>query len=314
MSVARSPGWFAVLVLSVLAVSNTRAAQPSGSDPFWRTFTSSYTVASSIRWHHVAGGSGDTVVLLHGWPQTWLEWERIMPRVATQFRVIAVDLPGLGQSGGSDHYDKWTLARHLRGLLAELRALPAHVVGHDMGGIVAYGFARQFPSDVRTLSIVDTPIPGLSGWQELRRGTPRWHWLFHNIPDLPEALVSGKERVYLEYFLRELAYKKTAFPDARIDEYVRAYANPAALHAGFEYYRAFDKDENDNQDFAAAKLSMPVLAVGGANSRLKDYVADQLRPGAEHLTADLAPESGHWIPEENPDWLADRLLTFLRGR
>ncbi len=188
------------------------------------------------------------------------------------------------------------------------------LVGHDMGGIVAYAFARQFPGDLRTLSIVDTPIPGLSGWQELRTQTPRWHWLFHSLPDLPEALVSGKERVYLEWFLRNLAYNKAAFPDERIDEYVRAYARPSSLHAGFEYYRAFDQDEKDNQDYARAKLPMPVLAVGGEQSRLNKYVIDQLRPGTEHLTGDLAPGSGHWIPEENPQWLAGRLLTFMSAR
>jgi pimeloyl-ACP methyl ester carboxylesterase len=314
MSFARRRFTPSVLALVIVAATQTTAAQPSNPDPFWRTFSSGSTMSGLVRWHHVTGGSGDTIVLLHGWPQTWFEWHEVMPQLAQRFRVIALDLPGLGESGDPDQYDAWTVARHLRSLLAHLQVTPVHLVGHDMGGIVAYAFARQFPGDLRTLSIVDTPIPGLSGWQELRTQTPRWHWLFHSLPDLPEALVSGKERVYLEWFLRNLAYNKAAFPDERIDEYVRAYARPSSLHAGFEYYRAFDQDEKHNQDYARAKLAMPVLAVGGEQSRLNKYVIDQLRPGTEHLTGDLAPGSGHWIPEENPQWLAGRLLTFMSAR
>ena len=152
-----------------------------------------------------------------------------------RYRVIAADLPGLGDSGDAESYDKRTLAQHLRKLLADLKATPGHIVGHD----------------------------------------------------------------------------KAVFSEARIDRYVQAYSKPSSLHAGFEYYRAFEKDAVDNQDHESAKLTMPVLSIGGGNSRLNKYVVDQLRAGTTRLTEDLAPQSGHWIPEEQPEWLATRLMEFI---
>ena len=150
------------------------------------------------------------------------------------------------------------------------------LVGHDMGGIVAYAFARQFPGDLGHLSIVDTPIPGLSGWQELRTQTPRWHWLFHSLPDLPEALVSGKERVYLEWFLRNLATTRRRSRTRGSMNSCGPIPGPLPCTPGSRDYRAFDQDEKDNQDYARAKLPMPVLAVGGERSRLNKDIIDQL--------------------------------------
>ena len=157
------------------------------------------------------------------------------------------------------------------------------------------------------LAIV-TPIPGLTGWEGLRNQWPRWHFAFHSLPDLPEALVSGNERIYLNWFFQTLTYNKAVFSESRVERYVQAYSKPSSLHAGFEYYRAFEKDAVDNQDHESAKLAMPVPSIGGANSRLNKYVVGQLRAGTSRLTGDLAPESGHWIPEEQPEWLARRLM------
>jgi pimeloyl-ACP methyl ester carboxylesterase len=303
----------AVLLLAVLGfgLAQTTPVAPLDEKTFWRTFSSTSNQVGPIRWHYVTGGSGDVVVLLHGWPQTWFEWREVMPHLARHYRVIAADLPGLGDSSGAESYDKRTLAQYLRMLLAHLKATNVHIVGHDMGGIVAYAYARQFPGDVRTVSLVDTPIPGLTGWEGLRSQWPRWHFAFHSLPDLPEALVSGKERIYLNWFFQTLAYNRAVFSQARVDRYVQAYSRPSSLHAGFEYYRAFEKDAVDNQDHESAKLAMPVLSVGGANSRLNRYVVDQLRAGTTRLTGDLAPQSGHWIPEEQPEWLAKRLMEFV---
>jgi pimeloyl-ACP methyl ester carboxylesterase len=234
-----------------------------------------------------------------------------MPDIARQYRVVAPDLPGLGESDGVPSYDKKTIAQHVHRLISDLKVTSIHLVGHDMGGIVAYAYAQQFPAEVKTLVIVDTPIPGLTGWRDLLSQSPRWHWLLHSVPDLPEALVSGKERVYLSWFYQNFAFNKSVFSEARIDRYVQAYAKPSALHAGFEYYRAFDKDAADNADYQNNKLTMPVLALGGEKSRLNKYVVDQLREASTRLTGDLVPESGHWIPEEQPGWLTKRLLAFF---
>jgi len=301
------------LLLGVLGLGLAQATPtpPLDDESFSRSFSSTSRQVGQIQWHYVTGGSGDVVVLLHGWPQTWFEWRDVMPHLAKRHRVIAADLPGLGDSSESDTYDKRTLAQHLRRLLADLKITSFHIVGHDMGGIVAYAYARQFPGDLKTVSLVDTPIPGLTGWDGLRNQWPRWHWAFHSFPDLPEALVSGRERIYLNWFFQNFSYNKAVFSDSRVDRYVQAYSKPSSLHAGFEYYRAFEKDAVDNQDHESAKLAMPVLSIGGANSRLNKYVIDQLRAGTTRLTGDLAPQSGHWIPEEQPEWLAKRLIEFI---
>jgi pimeloyl-ACP methyl ester carboxylesterase len=302
-----------VLLLAVLGLGLTQATPTAPLDDaaFSRSFTSTAIQAGAVRWHYVTGGSGDVVVLLHGWPETWFEWCDVMPHIAKRYRVIAADLPGLGDSSAAETYDKQTLAQHLRKLLTVLKITSFHLVGHDMGGIVAYAYARQFPGDLKTVSLVDTPIPGLTGWEGLRSQWPRWHFAFHNLPDLPEALVSGRERIYLNWFFQALAYNKAVFSEARVDRYVQAYSKPSSLHAGFEYYRAFEKDALDNEDHESAKLAMPLLSIGGANSRLNKYVVDQLRAGTTQLTGDLAPQSGHWIPEEQPEWLARRLMEFI---
>lgn len=136
----------------------------------------------------------------------------------------------------------------------------------------------------------------------------------HSVPELPEALVAGREKVYLSWFFQNFAFNKSVFSDERMDRYVHAYSKPSALHAGFEYYRAFDQDAMNNADYERYKLTMPVLALGGENSRLNKYVIDQLRPATTRLTGDLVPQSGHWIPEENPGWLAKRLIRFWDGQ
>jgi pimeloyl-ACP methyl ester carboxylesterase len=301
-----------VLLPTFIAVSAAQRAQdPLDEARFGQIFRSESARVGQMNMHYVAGGSGDVVVLLHGWPQTWFEWRDVMPGLATQYRVIAPDLPGLGVSDGAPPYDKKTLARHIHNLIGALKITSVHLVGHDMGGIVAYAYARQFPDEVKTLVVVDTPIPGLAGWRELQSQSPRWHWLFHSVPELPEALVSGKEEVYLSWFYQNFAFNKSVFSEARIDRYVAAYSKPASLHAGFEYYRAFERDSLDNGDYERNKLTMPVLALGGGNSRLNKYVIDQLRPATTKLTGDLAPESGHWIPEEQPAWLTRRLIAFF---
>jgi pimeloyl-ACP methyl ester carboxylesterase len=300
-------------LVPVFAVAGQGAQRPLDDARFGQIFRSESARVEQMNIHYVAGGSGDVVVLLHGWPQTWFEWRDLMPDLAQRYRVIALDLPGLGQSDGVPPYDKKALAQHIHKLFGDLKIPAVHLVGHDMGGIVAYAYARQFPAAVKSLVIVDTPIPGLNGWRELQSQSPRWHWLLHNVPELPEALISGKEKVYLSWFFQSLAFNKTVFSDARINRYVQAYSKPSSLHAGFEYYRAFEKDAMDNADYGRHKLTVPVLALGGENSRLNKYVVDQLRPAATNLTGDLVPKSGHWIPEEQPEWLAQRLITFWSG-
>jgi pimeloyl-ACP methyl ester carboxylesterase len=266
-----------------------------------------------VRLHYVTAGKGEPLVLLHGWPQTWFEWRHVLPALAAEFRVVAPDLRGLGDSSRpSGGYDKRTMAQDIARLLAQLGIDRFCLVGHDWGGPVAFALAMAQPDKVRRLAILDVVIPGDGG--DFSQGGRRWHHAFHMTGELPEALVSGRERLYLQWFYRNFAWRSDAIGEAEVDEYLRTYSQPAALRAGFELYRALPQDRADNAAaIARGKLKMPVLAVGGGRSFGRgEEVEQSLRRVAENVTGVVIPDCGHWIPEEQPELLLERLLPFLR--
>ena len=266
-----------------------------------------------MRLHYVRAGAGDPVVLLHGWPQTWYEWKRIIPTLADRYTVIAPDLRGLGDSARpATGYDKRTLARDIHELVAHLGFRRIFLVGHDWGGPVAYAYASAHPDDVRRLVILDVAIPGagLERIPQASREGGLWHLSFHGVRDLPEALISGRERTYLSWFYRAGAYDPTAISEEEIDEYVRCYSSPGGLRAGFEYYRAIWDDVDHNRENAKHKLEMPVLALGGergfgaATKISMEQLAHDVRGG-------VIERCGHWIAEEQPEHLIKQLLEFF---
>lgn len=276
-------------------------------------FTHHTITLDQVRLHCVTCGNGDPIVLLHGWPQTWYEWRRIMPALAERFTVIAPDMRGLGDSSRPvTGYDKRTVAGDIHQLVRKLGFEKIFLVGHDWGGPVAYAYACSHPQEVRKLVILDVTIPG-EGWEKIPQVTRRggiWHLAFHNVRDLPEALVAGRERTYLSWFYRSVAYNPTAISEAEIDEYVRCYSAPGGMRAGFEYYRAIFDDIDHNKENAKTRLKMPVLALGGergfgqAPLRAMSKLAEDVRGG-------VVERCGHWIAEERPDYLIDQLLTFF---
>ncbi|MFL9863614.1 alpha/beta hydrolase [Paraburkholderia fungorum] len=273
-------------------------------------FASRHAFVNGFRMHYVEGGAGPVVVLLHGWPQTWWAWRKVMPLLATDFHVIAIDTPGLGDSDvPPDGYDKRGLARHIRALVNGLGHSRFALIGHDLGASVAYAYAQQFPAELTRLAVMDDPIPGLKDWDVVKGKWPRWHFAFHAIPHLPEALVTGRELTYLSWFYNN-AFQKGAITDADARLYAAAYARPASLRAGFEYYRACAQDATDNAANDVS-LAMPVLALGGDHSPWRSYLHEQLQGRAELLEGDVVPDCGHFIAEEQPDWLARRLRKFL---
>jgi pimeloyl-ACP methyl ester carboxylesterase len=218
----------------------------------------------------------------------------------------------LGGSAPSPRgYDKRTIAQELHALLVANGHPRATLVAHDIGAAVAYSYAKQFPEGVDKLVLMDDPLPGLKDWNDVRGKWPRWHFAFNALRDLPEQLVSGKEYEYLSWFYRN-AFQKGAITedDARI--YAASYANPSSLHAGFEYYRAFEADAVDNAADASV-LHMPTLVLGGDHSPWGTFLAEQLEGRATALHRDVALECGHFIPEEQPAWLVTRLETFFAG-
>jgi pimeloyl-ACP methyl ester carboxylesterase len=271
--------------------------------------------------HYVTAGQGPPVVLLHGWPQTWWEWRHTMAALAPHYAVIAPDLRGLGDSsrplGG---YDKRTVAGDVWRLVSQtLGHQRFRLVGHDWGGPTAFALAADHPDAVQQLAIVDVVIPGCGG--DFSQGGRRWHHQFHITPDLPEALVQGRERLYLRWFYQTFAYFPGAIGEADLDEYVRTYSQPGAMRAGFAYYRAIAEDAKANAAQLATgfRLPMPVLAVGGANSyphargRGRE-VEESLRRVARDVTGAVIPDCGHFVPEEQPTAFNRLLLEFFARR
>lgn len=278
-------------------------------------FTHHSVVLDEVRLHYVIAGRGKPVVLLHGWPQTWFEWRRIIPALAERYTVIAPDMRGLGDSSRPmSGYDKRTVAHDIYQLVRKLGFEEICLVGHDWGGPVAYAYACAHPADVHRLVILDVTIPG-ELWERFPQITRKggiWHLAFHNVRDLPEALVAGRERMYLSWFYRSVAYNPAAISEAEIDEYVRCYSAPGAMRAGFEYYRAIFTDIDHNKENAKTKLTMPVLALGGERG-FRNSPLHSMRELATNVRGGVVERAGHWIAEERPDYLIEELSKFFEG-
>lgn len=265
--------------------------------------------------HYVSAGDGEALVLLHGFPQTWYEWMPVLPELAKHYRVIMPDLRGLGASSRpAGGYDKDTMANDVWLLVnGELGFEHMRVVGHDWGGPVAYALAAQHRDAVTHLALVDVTVPG-DGSNVFSTSQGRWHHAFHQTLDLPEALVQGREGLYISWFLDNF----TAHPGAISDEakaiYAHAYAQPGAMRAGFGLYRAIPADvENNTRHIDAGKLNMPTLGLGGSETFGRgDLVVESLKRVAHNVSGGTIHGSGHFIPEEAPDALLEALVPFLR--
>ena len=276
-----------------------------------------YADLEDVMLHYVTAGKGPPVVLLHGWPQTWWEWRHQIPVLAEKYSVITPDMRGLGDSSRPiSGYDKKTISDDIwRVVNSELGHESFYLVGHDWGGPTAYALAAAHPEAVKRLVIIDVPIPGCGG--DFSQGGRRWHHQFHMTLDLPEALTAGREDIYLSWFYRTFAYRPDAIDQTDLKEYVRTYSQPGAMRAGFNLYRAAVQDVEDNQaNIARQKLAMPVLTISGGKSyphargRISE-TEDSLKRVATNVRGEIASESGHFVPEEAPDFLNERLLSFF---
>ena len=275
--------------------------------------THHFALVNGIRLHYVIAGHGKPVVLLHGWPETWYEWRHVIPSLAKNYTVIAPDLPGLGDSSKPvSGYDGKTVADDIYKLVTQLGFRQIFLVGHDWGGQVAYSYAAAHPNDVGRLVILEMPLPGIALAQvNITPGGGLWWISFHLVPNLPEKLIAGKERLYLSWFY-DHAYNKTAINGADVTEYVKHYSAPGGMHAGFEYYRAIFDDISQNKQYAKTKLTMPVLALGGDHS-FGNLIINSIRTVANNVRGGVVPNSSHWIPEEQPDFLIKMLENFFAG-
>ncbi|GAA5107693.1 alpha/beta fold hydrolase [Nocardia iowensis] len=296
------------------------AAATQGDPQFENTFRHEFADVDGVRMHYVTGGSGPPVVLIHGWPQTWFGWWPIMPELVRNHTVYAIDLPGLGDSTGSPTgYDKATLARYVHTLIADrLGVRDARVIGHDFGAAVAFQYASQFPADTARLGYLDLPLPGPAIDASTYRSMS-WHIAFHSQRRVPETVVSDDVREYLALFYPQVSFGGTAFggtsdrspfTDAEIDEYARTYRRPEVLSGGFELYRALDKDVGDT--VAAAPTSVPTLLMT-AQGQLDPVRATAAPRMTNIVRAVDVPNAGHWLVEENPEFVTAELLHFLDG-
>lgn len=264
--------------------------------------------------HYLSAGSGFPVVLLHGIPQTSHEWRHVIPHIIGRYRVIAPDLRGLGDtSRPTGGYDKKTLAADVWNLVhGHLGLDEFFLVGHDWGGPVAFSLAAHHPRAVRGLAILDVVIPGDGG--DFSQGGRRWHHAFFRTLHLPEALVHGREEILLDWFYETYGYLPNCIPQEDRAEYHRTYKKPGALRAMFEFYRALPIDAEENRRIIAqnGRLKMPVLALGGDKSFGRGLeTIESLRRVAEDVRGGLIPNSGHWVAEEAPEFVAAQLLAFF---
>jgi pimeloyl-ACP methyl ester carboxylesterase len=271
-----------------------------------------------VRMHYVTGGTGEPLVLLHGWPQSWYAWRGIMPALADRYTVYALDLPGLGDSEGAPPgYDKATLARYVHGLLAGVLGLRAvNLVGHDLGAGVAFQYAAQYPGEVIRYAHLDYPLPGPALGAATYRSLS-WHLAFHDQDAFPEAIVADDVREYLALFFAYVArggrsFGGTAttspFTDRQIDEFARTYRRPQVLTGGFDLYRTLERDEADN--VAAAPVTVPTMLMTAEG--LLPFTRSTVEPRMSRITRAVeVPGAGHWLMEENPAFVTAELLAFL---
>lgn len=290
---------------------------PELATKFNNTFAHHTSSVNGVRLHYVMGGKGEPLVLLHGFPQTWYSWHKVMPALAERYTVIVPDLRGYGDSSKpNDGYDKKTMAEDVYQLVNKLGYKRIFLVGHDVGGMVAYTYAAAHPTDVLRLVIAEALIAGLNpGFEDAMdnsQGQGSWWVTFNTVPNLPEALVAGRERIYIDWFCKNVAYNPAAISESDIDEYVRAFSTPGAMRAVFESYRAIFQDVEDNKEHVKTKLKMPVLALGGGSGvSVGDRLHQSLLPVTENLRGVLIERCGHWIPEEQPEEFTQQLLAFF---
>lgn len=288
------------------------------ADPMLPGFEHRFATVEGTRLHYVIGGKeeGETVVLLAGYPQSGFAWRKVMPLLAQRYRVIVPDLPGQGDSDRpQDGYDTQSLATALHTLLGKLDARRYHLAAHDVGAWVAYPYAALFGDEVSKLALLDAGIPGITLPEALpvapERAWRTWHFAFHAIADLPELLIAGKERAYLDWFLRRKTANPQTFTDADIDEYLRVFTKEGGLRAGLAYYRAADVSARQNRELSTrGKLRMPVLALSADQGSIAD-MAGPLRDYAEEVRGATIAHCGHFLPEEQPAAVGEALLRFF---
>jgi pimeloyl-ACP methyl ester carboxylesterase len=289
-----------LLAASVAAMSQTNAG----------AIESRFGEVDGIKIHYLTAGHGPAVILLHGYTQTSRMWRPLIPKLSGKFTVIAPDLPGIGDSEiPKNGLDMKTSAIRIHTLMKSLGISKARVVGHDIGLMVAYAYAAQFPSEVEKLVVMDAFLPGVPGWELAYNDPNMWHFRFHG--STPEALVEGREKIYFAYFWNDLAADgKRSLPEADRASYVAAYSRPGRMRAGWAYFASWPDTAKDFAQMAKTQLTMPVLSIAGEKASAA-ILGPQMKRVATNVKVIELKGSGHWLMEERPEETMAALVEFL---
>jgi pimeloyl-ACP methyl ester carboxylesterase len=293
------------IALIFVALSGTASAQ-TGT----KQFASHDARNDGNSLHYTMGGSGPAVLLLHGFAETSRMWNPILPTLGAKFTVIAPDLPGIGDSSiPNGNIDMKTAAIQIHDLVRSLGITKTRVVGHDIGLMVAYAYAAQFPSEVEKLVVMDAFLPGVPGWEAIYDNPNYWHFRFNG--STPEALVKGRENIYFAYFWNDLAADKNhSIPESDRKAYLAAYSGPGRMRASWQYFVSWPQTAKDFEQMSKTKLAMPVLSIGGDKS-LGMALGEQMKLVASNVQVVIVKDAGHWILEEQPKQTTEAIVKFL---
>jgi pimeloyl-ACP methyl ester carboxylesterase len=271
---------------------------------------SRFANVNGTRLHYLVAGEGDPVVLLHGYAETSHMWRPLIAELEGAHTVIAPDLRGAGQSATpADGYTKAAMAKDIHALVHKLGFERIRIVGHDIGLMVAYAYAAQYPNEVERIALMDAFLPGVGKWRDVWLMRDLWH--FHFYGKTPLALVHGRERIYFEHFWNDFAADPAhSVPERDRRLYAKAYGRPGGMRSGFEYFRAFEQDANDFARFAQTPLTMPMLVLTGEKAS-GDFLIQQGRQVATNVEGVVIRNSGHWLMEEAPRQVIPKLVEFL---
>jgi len=294
------------VVAATLAVGSL-AAQAQSID----IVTKSAMVNGTTLQYLSAGSAGDPVVLLHGYAQTSHMWRPLMAELAKTHTVIAPDLRGAGGSAKPETgYDKKSLAQDIHALSSSLGFKSVKIAGHDIGLMVAYAYAAQYPAEVERIALMDAFLPGVGDWTKVWLLRDLWH--FHFYGETPLKLVAGRERIYFEHFWNDFAADPTkSVSEADRQFYAAAYAQPGGMRAGFEFFKNFEQDSKDFAEFAKTKLKMPMLVLSGEKAG-GQFLIDQGKLVDDDVTGIIVKGSGHWLMDEAPDQTIPALVSFMK--
>lgn len=298
------------IVAVAITALNLALSASAAVRPFPRDFRTQEIKTNGATIHVRVGGKGPAVVMLHGFGDTGDMWAPLAAALAKDHTVIVPDLRGMGLSSYPDTgYDKKTQAQDIARVMDRLNVQKADLVTHDIGNMVGYALAAQYPDRITRWAVIDAPLPGIGPWDEILKSPMLWHFNFRG-PDV-DRLVKGRERIYLDRFWNELSANAKAIDEATRRHYARIYARPGAMHAAFNQFAAFSQDASDNKAFASkGKLTMPILALGGEKS-FGQQQTEIMREVGTNVEGGIIANSGHWIMEEQPDATVKAVRAFF---